>query len=103
MIRNLREIFQFPKSSQEADCSLGRRQALVPYTHLGDATHRFFGGRGFVDVVSQLGGQCRLRHPWSGGTVTLYRDGAKAEAMDGPLLKFSTRKGESIRVAQPGT
>lgn len=29
MIRNLREISQFPKSRQEAACSLRRRQALL--------------------------------------------------------------------------
>lgn len=57
----------------------------------------------FVEILSQLGGECRLRNPWAETEVALFRDGRKAENLSGPLLKFSTRKGERIVLVQPGT
>jgi hypothetical protein len=54
------------------------------------------GGRvGFVELLSQAGAECRLRNPFD-GPVTLYRDGRKAEALSGTMLRFPTRKGERV-------
>lgn len=52
----------------------------------------------FVQVKSQVGGECRLRNPWPDVTVTLYRDGRKTEALSGSLLKIPTEQGETIVV-----
>jgi len=54
------------------------------------------GGRvTFVELESQAGAQCRLRNPYDGG-VTLYRDGARAEELNGTMLQFATKKGERV-------
>jgi hypothetical protein len=52
----------------------------------------------FVQVKSQLGGECRLRNPWQGATVTLERNGTKAEELSGDLLRFPTIRGEVIMI-----
>ncbi len=57
----------------------------------------------FVQVQSHSGLQCRLSNPWPGATMTLYRDGAKAENLSGALVEFATRKGELIVVVPQGT
>jgi hypothetical protein len=50
---------------------------------------------GPVEIVSQAGASCVLRNPFGGG-VTLYRDGKRAETLQGDLLRFDTRKGETL-------
>ncbi len=50
-----------------------------------------------VEIVSQAGAACVLRNPF-GGAVVLYRDGRKAETVNGALLPFPTKKGEKIVV-----
>jgi hypothetical protein len=57
----------------------------------------------FVQVKSQAGGECRLRNPWGDATVTLYRDGNKAEDLSGSLLTFPTAKGETIVIVTRGS
>jgi hypothetical protein len=57
----------------------------------------------FVELQSQAGVPARLRNPWGSVGVTLYRDGKKAEDLEGGLLAFPTRKGEDIVVAPKGT
>jgi len=52
----------------------------------------------FVRIESQLGGECRLRNPWPDATVTLERNGRKAEQLSGDLLRFSTTKAEIITI-----
>ncbi len=57
----------------------------------------------FVEIQSQLGGQCLLRNPWGESEITLYRDGKKSESISGSLLNLATRKGEDIVAVRPGT
>ncbi len=57
----------------------------------------------FVEVHSQLGGECRLRNPWGAGEVALCRDGKEWENRDASLLKFETRKGENVVVVKSGS
>jgi hypothetical protein len=56
----------------------------------------------FVDVLSQAGGECRLRNPWGKTAVTLYRNGKKAGTISGSLLTFKTTTGEEIVVVPKG-
>jgi hypothetical protein len=56
----------------------------------------------FVEIESTAGAECRLRNPWGGVEVTLFRDGNKSAVVRGSLLTFPTRKGERIR-AVPNT
>ena len=57
---------------------------------------------GFVELESQAGGDCKLRNPWGGSEVTLYRDGKKSENLQGSLLRFPTRKGERVVLVESG-
>ncbi len=57
----------------------------------------------FVEIQSQVGGECRLRNPWPDRTVTLYRNREKAEDLSGPLLKFPTARAETVIIAPQGS
>jgi glycosyl hydrolase family 95 len=57
---------------------------------------------GFVELESQVGGDCKLRNPWGESEVTLYRDGKQSENLKGSLLRFPTRKGERVVVVVSG-
>jgi hypothetical protein len=57
----------------------------------------------FVELKSQAGGDCRLRNPWAGADVVLYRNGRQAEGKSGNLLQFGTAKGEVLLVVKKGT
>jgi hypothetical protein len=52
----------------------------------------------FVQIHSQLGGNCHLVNPWENTEVTLYRDGNKTEDLSGTTLTFPTKKSETIIV-----
>jgi len=56
-----------------------------------------------AEVLSQVGGECRLHNPWGEGAVTLYRNGKKAEDISGALLVFPTAKGESVTLLPQGS
>lgn len=55
----------------------------------------------FVEILSQSGGECRLRNPWSDqAKVTVYQGGRKLKDMDGSLLTFKTNEGENFVIVQ---
>ncbi|MBZ5619422.1 MAG: glycoside hydrolase family 95 protein [Acidobacteriia bacterium] len=56
----------------------------------------------FVELESQQGAECRLRNPFE-GDACLYRDGKKAETLQGSLLRFPTRRGEALVVVAVNT
>ena len=56
----------------------------------------------FVELLSQSGGDCRLKNPWGDDAVDLYRDGKKSEKLGGGFLNFKTAKGENIAVVPSG-
>lgn len=51
-----------------------------------------------VRIESQAGGECRLRNPWPGATVTLERRGGPTQNLSGDLLRFATTKGEVLTI-----
>jgi hypothetical protein len=57
----------------------------------------------FVEIQSQVGGECRLRNPWPDATLTLYRNGKKAEDLSGSLAAFQTTRGETVIVVPKGS
>jgi len=57
----------------------------------------------FVEIRSQLGGECRLRNPWAAEGAALYRNGRKAEDLAGSLLRLPTSKGEILVLVKKGT
>jgi hypothetical protein len=77
----------------DADCSLLARGAFVVNASMAR------GRIGAVRIQSQAGGECRLRNPWPGSSVMLYRNGKKSEDLKGSLLTFPTQRGETIDVA----
>ena len=56
----------------------------------------------FVEINSPLGGTCRIRNPWPGNTLSLYRNDVKAEDLTGSLIRFSTRAGEDVKMVKQG-
>jgi len=59
----------------------------------------------FVEIHSLAGSDCSFKTPWGTSEVVLFRDGKKAEnvAPDASgVLKFKTRKGERIVLAETG-
>ena len=56
----------------------------------------------FVEINSQLGGTCRIRNPWPGNTMSIYRNDVKAEDLTGSLISFSTSVGEDIKIVKQG-
>ena len=48
-----------------------------------------------VEIESRAGAECRVRNPF-GRAVELARDGAKAETLRADVLRFPTRKGETV-------
>jgi hypothetical protein len=57
----------------------------------------------FVELRSLAGSPVKMRNPWGKAGITLYRNGRKAQDLDGALLTFPTRQGEDIIVAPKGT
>ena len=57
---------------------------------------------GFVEINSQTGGTCRIRNPWPGKTISLYRNGIKAEDLTGSVISFSTSIREDIKIVRQG-
>ena len=57
----------------------------------------------FIEIKSQLGGQCRLRNPWGSTDITLYRNGEKYKDMTGSLLKFETDEDQSFVIVPKGS
>ncbi len=56
----------------------------------------------FVEIQSQLGGECRIRNPWPGSEVVLLADGREQGTLKDPLLKFPTDKGKSYLLVAAG-
>jgi hypothetical protein len=57
----------------------------------------------FVEINSQLGGQCRLRNPWTGqGELSLFKNGKKWLTSHESLLSFDTAKGDVIIMTKNG-
>ena len=92
----LRIFNDWPKSWDAAFTLLARGAFLV-------SSSMDKGRIEFVQIQSKVGGECRLRNPWPGKVVTLYRDGEKAEDLSGSLLRFPTVAGETITVVYKGT
>ena len=57
----------------------------------------------FVELESETGSEAAGYGIRSMAKVTLYRDGAKAEQLKGTMLRFVTRRAESVTVLPTGT
>jgi hypothetical protein len=57
----------------------------------------------FIEIKSQVGGTCRLRNPWPGSSLSLYRNGVRSEELTGNLISFATSRGEDIVIVRHGT
>ena len=57
----------------------------------------------FVEIRSQLGGECRIRNPWVSDGATLYRNGRQIEDLAGSLLKLPTHEDEILILVKSGS
>lgn len=58
----------------------------------------------YVEIESQLGGECRIRNPWD-TPIDVYRDGVKSQTIKGKLnslIKFDTEEGQRIVLVKKG-
>jgi len=53
---------------------------------------------GDVLIMSQNGGNCKIKNPWLGARPTLYRNGKRAGKLGGDLFGFNTSEGEIIKL-----
>ena len=63
------------------------------------------GAVSYVEIVSQLGGTCRIRNPWPDSKATLFRNGVEATdyaVTAQTLMTIKTQKGETIRLIKHG-
>jgi hypothetical protein len=56
-----------------------------------------------VEIESRAGGELRLRNPWPGKTLALYRNGDTAGEVAGELLEIPTSKGDVILLVPAGS
>ena len=57
----------------------------------------------FVELKSQVGGDCQVRNPWGDADVVLFRNGKQAEDVAGSVLKFATAEDETLLILKKGT
>ena len=53
-----------------------------------------------VEILSEAGATCRLRNPWGDAAVTLTRDGAAPERINGTLLSLPIAQGKRVRLTR---
>ena len=56
----------------------------------------------FVEIRSVNGTTCRVRNPWHGKSVTLYREGKEVKQLQGPLFEFSLNQKETVILVRKG-
>lgn len=56
-----------------------------------------------VQIVSQAGAVCRIRNPWQGDEVVLYRNNKKWKRSKDRLLVFATSKGDHFTLRRSGS
>jgi hypothetical protein len=57
----------------------------------------------FVSITSQQEKTCRLRNPWPGKEVVLYRNGKRWRKVNEPLITFPTKTNDNFLVVLNGT
>lgn len=50
----------------------------------------------FVEIKSHAGSVCRIRNPWPGNAIVLYRNNKRWKKVSGDLLVFPTKKDDRI-------
>ena len=55
-----------------------------------------------VEVVSQSGSSCKLRNPWPGRKVVLYRNGKQEAVKNDSLISVETNKGDRLVFVMKG-
>ena len=52
-----------------------------------------------AELLSQHGGECRLRNPWKGKRITIYKNGKSVRETDEDLIVIDTSEGDVIKLA----
>jgi hypothetical protein len=86
---------RWPKDWDAAFTLLARGGFIVSSAQTGGTIR-------LVEIVSPLGGECRLVNPWH-GAVTVYRNGRQAGDQSGDTLTVATTRGEGVVVVPKGT
>jgi alpha-L-fucosidase 2 len=85
----------FPVWPKDRGASFGNLRAYGAFL----VSSTFRDGRVYaLSLLSEKGRDCVLANPWPGQSVVLYRNGQKAETLNGDRIKFSTTRDESISI-----
>jgi hypothetical protein len=91
--RSLGSLRFFPVWARDKEARFGNIRAYGTFLISSEFAH---GKVQRVLIVSEKGKPCFVQNPWPGKTVVLYRNGWKAESVNGPQFKFHTPAGEDI-------
>src|SRR6185312_7091620 len=97
---NFGELRVFPDWPKERDAYFKRLRAKGAFLVSSAQEH---GKIPSVKIQSLVGGECHVVSPWPSETVTLYRNDRKAGEVSGEILKFPTKKSETIVLVPSGS
>jgi hypothetical protein len=85
----------FPVWPRDQDASFNSLRAYGAFL----VSSKFKNGRvSDLTIVSEKGRACALENPWPNKSIVLYRNGRKAETLNGSKVTFGTVSGESILI-----
>ncbi|WP_239063443.1 hypothetical protein [Bacteroides sp. 51] len=88
-------IHLFPNWDRKNDAAFSTLRAMGAFLISSEMSA---GEITYVDILSEKGGECKVKNPWKGGTVSLIRDQEKKETLQGDILCIKTTPNEKIRV-----
>ena len=89
----------FPVWPKEMDARFGNLRAVGAFLVCGELKD---GQVRNVTILSEKGRECTVQNPWPGKSVTLSRNGKKAETLKGNRFTFKTANGERIGLVPGG-
>lgn len=57
----------------------------------------------FVEILSQSGANCRIKNPWAGKKVQVYRNGKKQTVKSSDMITLDTQKGDRLILVMQGS
>lgn len=93
-------IHVFPAWPKQWDA---RYTLLARGAFLVTSSHTEKNGVEFVEITSQAGGECRIRNPWKGSEVTIFRNGKRLTVTKNDLITFSTTKNDHFLILKKNT
>ena len=90
-------IHLFPNWDMTKDATFTTLRAMGAFLVSAELTN---GEVQYVDILSEKGGECRIKNIWGGRSVSLIRENGKTEVLKGDVdvLVFKTSANETVRI-----